>query len=232
MNTFLILGFLMGMRHALDADHLAAVATLATRSGSTAGTIARGAAWGLGHTLTLLLVGGTCLLLSIEIPERSVRLVEAGVGVMLIGLGAEVFWRMRRRGIHAHAHRHADGTVHIHAHQHSREAPEADQHDPHDHPHPQGLPRRAVLVGMMHGLAGTAAILLLTVQALLPPWLGLVYIGVFGLGSILGMAALSAVIALPLHLSARRLTRAYVGLEGLIGLGTIAIGVWVIAGVI
>jgi hypothetical protein len=229
MSTFLVLGFFMGMRHALDADHLAAVASLATRSRSTSRTIARGAAWGLGHSLTLLLVGGICLLLGFQIPEGAARGVEAGIGLMLIGLGGEILYRMRRRGIHIHAHRHAGGDVHIHAHRHpSSSAP----HDAHDHPHARGLPRRALLVGMMHGLAGTAAIVLLAVQALLPPWLGVIYISIFGLGSILGMAALSAVIALPLHLSGRRLARPSVGLEGLIGVGTVAIGVWVIASVI
>jgi ABC-type nickel/cobalt efflux system permease component RcnA len=231
MTSILLLSFLLGMRHALEADHLAAVASLATRSRSLLHTISQGAAWGLGHTFTLLLAGGICLLVSVAIPPRLAHALELGVGIMLLGLGGEVLLRARRRGVHLHLHRHDDGTVHLHAHGH---APgEAHGHDhrshPHAHPHPAGFPRRALLVGLVHGLAGSAALLLLTLSTLSSRWLGLAYILVFGLGSILGMAILSAVIALPLRGTARTLTRAYRAVEVLTGLATVAIGVWVLA---
>jgi hypothetical protein len=226
MKSVLVLGLLMGMRHALEADHLAAVASLATRSRGVRGTVLRGAVWGLGHTLSLALAGGVCLLLGMAIPERVACTLELAVGVMLLALGAEVLWRLYRRRIHVHAHRHGDGTVHLHAHAHApREV-----HDPdhHHHPHPEGFPGRALAVGMVHGLAGSAALVLMAVSGAGSPGLGLVYIGLFGLGSIAGMAALSAVIALPLRATARWLTGAINVLETAIGLSTVGIGLWVL----
>lgn len=231
MASILLLGFLLGMRHALEADHLAAVASLATRSRGLWHTVSQGAAWGLGHTLTLLLAGGICLLASASIPPRLARLLEAGVGIMLLALGGEVLWRARRRHLHLHVHRHDDGTMHLHAHSHAPGEAHGPAHraHPHVHPHAEGFPRRALLVGLVHGLAGSAALLLLTLSTLPSRWLGLIYILVFGLGSILGMAILSAVLAVPLQGTARLLTRTHRVVEVLTGLATVAIGVWVLA---
>jgi ABC-type nickel/cobalt efflux system permease component RcnA len=231
MTSALLLAFLLGMRHALETDHLAAVASLATRSRSLWHTVYQGAAWGLGHTVTLLVAGGICLAASIVIPHRLERSLEVCVGVMLLGLGLEVLWRARRQNVHLHVHQHEDGTRHLHAHSHAPGEAPARGHGahPHVHPHPQGFPRRALLVGLMHGLAGSAALLLLTVTTLSSRWLGVAYILIFGLGSILGMAVLSAVIAVPLRGTAIFLTRAYRTVEVLTGLATLAVGVWVIA---
>jgi ABC-type nickel/cobalt efflux system permease component RcnA len=222
VRSILLLGFLMGMRHALEADHLAAVASLATRSRSTGAVVMQGAAWGLGHTLTLLVVGGACLLLGAVIPERASHALELAVGLVLLLLGAQVLRRLRRQRVHVHVHRHDEGAVHIHAHSH---APEG-RHDPahHEHAHPAAFPRRALAVGLVHGLAGSAALLLLTVAAVGSPWVGLAYIALFGVGSILGMAALSAVIAVPLRMSAGLLSGMYNGLELFIGCATLVIG--------
>ena len=230
MTSILLLGLLIGMRHALEADHLAAMASLATRGRGWRGTALQGAVWGLGHTLTLLLIGGACLLLGRAVPERLAGLLELAVGVMLLALGIEVLWRMARRRVHLHAHRHGDGTVHLHAHSHRPAEPHDRAHHEHPHPRPgaRGFPARALLVGMVHGLAGSAALLLLTVHTIGSFWLGLLYIGLFGAGSILGMALLSAVIAVPLRGAAHLLTGAYNGLETVIGLTTMGIGLWVI----
>lgn len=226
MISLLLLGLLLGMRHALEADHLAAVASLATRTRSTRGTILQGAVWGLGHTITLLVVGGACLLLRAAISARVAAVLEGVVGVMLLVLGADVLLRMRRRRIHFHVHGHADGTVHFHAHRH---APE-EAHDPgrHQHAHAAGFPLRALLVGLVHGLAGSAALLLVTLTTLSSAWLGVAYIAVFGLGSIAGMAALAAVISLPLHGTARTLAGWTNALEAAIGAGTLLVGGWVL----
>jgi ABC-type nickel/cobalt efflux system permease component RcnA len=234
MKSVLILGLLIGMRHAMEADHLAAVAALATRSKGVRDTVLRGAVWGLGHTLTLTLVGGVCLLLNAAVPERVAHALELAVGVMLVGLGAEVLWRMHKRRIHVHVHSHDDGTVHLHAHSHVQEPVEAHEASHHQHPHPRPHPRwqkfsgRALVVGMVHGLAGSAALVLVTLSGVGSFGLGLAYIGLFGLGSILGMATLSVVIALPLQGAARRLTGMVNGLETVIGLGTLGLGLWVI----
>ncbi|HEX3557463.1 MAG TPA: urease accessory protein [Thermoanaerobaculia bacterium] len=231
--SLLLVSLLLGLRHALEADHLAAVASLATRSRSLRSTVAQGVAWGLGHTITLLVVGGACLLLRATIPDRVATALEAAVGVMLLALGADVLWRLYRRRIHVHVHRHADGTVHLHAHGHAPEEAAAPHHQQqaHEHPHAHGLPHRALMVGLMHGLAGSAALLLVTLTTLTSAWLGLAYIAFFGAGSILGMAALSAVIALPLRGTARMsqvLGGWYNGLEAAIGVSTILIGAWVL----
>lgn len=226
MTSVLLFGLLIGMRHALDADHLAALASLATRSHGVRGTVLRGAIWGLGHTFTLALVGGACLLLDATVPDRLARLLEMAVGAMLLGLGAEVLWRIYRRRVHVHVHRHGDGTVHLHAHSH----PPREAHDPghHRHAHPQGFPGRALVVGMVHGLAGSAALLLVALSGIASFWQGMAYIGLFGLGSILGMAALGVVIAVPLRGAARLMTGMVNGLEMVIGLSTVAIGLWVL----
>jgi len=208
------------MRHALEADHLAAVATLSTQARGRLGTILRGAAWGLGHTTALLLVGGACLVLGATISPSQSRWFERAVGLMLVVLGVNVLIRIR--SLHLHVHAHQDGVVHLHAHHHATE----EAHDPahHRHAHASGLHFRAMAVGMVHGLAGSAALLLLAASAIQSRWLGLAYIGVFGVGSIIGMTLLSAVISVPLQFSAKRLARAYTAVEVIVSLGTIALG--------
>jgi ABC-type nickel/cobalt efflux system permease component RcnA len=229
MRSVLFLGFLLGMRHALEADHLAAVASLAAGgAGRRRATIVRGAVWGMGHTLSLLIFGGVCLWLDFTVPENLSRALEGGVGIMLLALGADVLWRMRKKRVHVHVHSHGDGHAHLHAHSH---AP-GEVHDPrrHEHPHPAAFPGRALVVGMVHGLAGSAALVLLAVEAIGSPWLGLIYILLFGVGSIAGMAVLSAVIAVPLEVSARRLNRMYASFDLVVGVSTIGIGLWVVGG--
>jgi len=223
LASILLLGFLLGMRHALEADHLAAVATLATASPSLNHTVRQGIAWGAGHTLTLLLFGGVVILLGKEVPQSAAQSLEAVVGGMLIALGVHTLYRLRRDRVHLHRHQHAGGADHFHAHSHRNER---SGHDAtrHDHRHARRLPTRAVLVGMVHGLAGTAALVLLSVQAI-ESWVwALVYIVIFGFGSILGMAVLSAAIAMPLRLSARYLTSAHVVFTGAIGFATVLLG--------
>ncbi|HVS15992.1 MAG TPA: urease accessory protein [Thermoanaerobaculia bacterium] len=228
MISILVLGFLIGMRHALDADHLAAVASMATRHRGMRSAAWRGAIWGLGHTLTLFLIGGVCLLLNTEMPATLVRAADLAVGAMLVFLGAEVFWRMRRQGVHLHAHSHQDGVVHIHAHAHPPQT-EHGADDAHQHRHRDRFPRRALIVGLVHGMAGSAALLLVTLGATGSTGLGLAYIAVFGVGSILGMAALSGMLAIPLHVSTGLVQRLHVGLQTAIGGFTVGLGLWMLA---
>ena len=208
MISILLLGLLLGMKHAIEADHVAALATLATRSQSLAQTVKLGAVWGLGHTLTLLLFGGLVLALDLVMPERLAQALEFAVGIMLVLLGLDVLRRIARERVHFHIHRHADTGVHLHAHSHAGDtAPHNPQH--HEHGHPRELRVRALLVGMMHGMAGSAALILLTLETVVSPGVGLLYIALFGLGSILGMALLSVVIAIPLRYSESGLTLAH-----------------------
>ena len=118
MFTLFGLAFVLGLRHALEADHAAAVASLATQNRSMAQTVKQGIVWGFGHTVTLLLFGSIVLLLGAVIPERFAEALECAVGFMLVGLGIDVFRRMRKEGIHFHLHQHADTIPHFHAHTH------------------------------------------------------------------------------------------------------------------
>ena len=146
---------------------------------------------------------------------------------MLVLLGANVLWRLWRDRVHFGVHAHRDGTTHLHAHSHKHDRV-THRHSEHEHEHPAGIPWRTLLVGTMHGMAGSAALVVLAASQIESPWWGLVYVLLFGLGSVVGMAMLSAVIALPLTYTARSLTVGNHVLQALIGLMTITIGAQVI----
>ena len=222
MFGILGLGFLLGMQHALEADHIAAVSSIAARRSHVADIVKHGLTWGLGHTLTLFVFAGAAILLGRAIPDHVARPLETAVGVMLIGLGAHVLWRLWRDRVHFHQHGHGDGTVHFHAHSH---AGETTPHVRTAHAHEHRFRWRTLLVGLMHGMAGSAALLVLTVTQASSPAVGLGYIALFGIGSMIGMGALSTVIAIPLAVSASWLTWANRGLQGAVGLATVAIGI-------
>ncbi|MDX1484610.1 MAG: urease accessory protein [Alphaproteobacteria bacterium] len=215
------LGFLIGMKHALEADHVAAVASLASGGKSIGETTRMGVAWGLGHTATLFLIGTVVLAMDWLVPENVAMLLEFVVALMLIGLGIDVVVRMLRRKAHFHTHRHG-GAQHFHAHRHAEESHEAAS--AHAHVHPRGLPLRALLVGSVHGLAGSAALVLLTLSTINSLWLGLAYVLLFGFGSVVGMGILSCAIALPLRFTAHRLTWAFRGMTVMIGGATVVLG--------
>lgn len=227
MISILLFGFLLGMRHAVEADHIAAVASLASTTDSVRKGIQQGAMWGLGHTLTLFLFGSIVLFFTNIVPEQIVSKIEMAVGVMLIILGLDVLRRVIAERVHFHTHTHGTtkGKSQTHFHAHSHKGEESQQHDAkhHKHNHPHGFPIRALLIGLVHGMAGSAALILLTLQTLSSPWLGLVYIAVFGIGSIAGMALFSLVIALPLR-AARHMTWLYNGLQAIVGVGTVVLG--------
>ena len=228
MMSVLLLGFMIGLHHALEADHVAAVSSLVCGKSGAGRIMRHGAIWGVGHTLTLLLVGGGAVLTKSTIDEAFSVRVEFLVGIMLVGLGSHVLYRLWRDRVHIHAHRHADGTTHFHAHSHRGDR---DGHaaSAHDHAHPRTGWLRTLLVGLTHGLAGSAALVMLTASTLDTPMLGLGFIALFGLGSIIGMAALSMVIAFPISMTARWLTGANFGLRAATGLATVTVGGLVIA---
>jgi ABC-type nickel/cobalt efflux system permease component RcnA len=222
MFGILGLGFLLGMQHALEPDHIAAVSSIAARRTHVGDIVKHGLTWGLGHTLTLFIFAGAAILLGRAIPESVARPIETAVGLMLVALGTHVLWRLWRDRVHFHQHGHSDGTVHFHAHSH---AGETAPHERAAHAHAHGFRWRTLLVGLMHGMAGSAALLMLTVSQASSPLTGLGYVALFGIGSMIGMGALSSVIAVPLAASARWLTWANGGLQGAVGLATMAIGI-------
>lgn len=220
MIGILGVGFLLGMQHALEADHIAAVSSIAARRVNVFDIVKHGLTWGLGHTITLFLFGGVALLLGHAIPERLSLPLETAVGVMLVVLGADVLWRLWREGVHFHRHSHRDGTAHLHLHAHPSDAA---SHPRSSHDHPHGFRWRTLFVGLVHGMAGSAALLVLTVAQASTARDGLIYMLLFGVGSMIGMAALSSVIAVPLVISARLLTSVNRALQ--LAVGSMAIGI-------
>ena len=229
MTSILVLGFLVGIRHAFEPDHLAAVASLVSHKTSTRHALRQGAAWGLGHTLTLFIVCSVVMLLETQISASVARVLEGTVGVLLIALAVDVIRRLVRERIHFHSHVHSDGDVHFHAHSHKGEVIQPRHPRLHDHNHERGLggwrafPFRFLVVGLMHGMAGSAALIVLTAQKAPSPWVGLAYVALFGVGSMVGMAMFSAIISVPLR-GARLMTWAHNGLQLAIACLTAGIG--------
>lgn len=219
------LGFLIGMQHATEVDHVAAVCSIASRKTGVTSISRHGLFWGIGHTVTLLLVGGTCIIMRTSMPDNIASRLEFAVGIMLIGLGVHVLYRLWRDRVHFHSHtHHGAGTTHFHAHSHrtDRVGHATSQHA---HEHPERLPWRTLAVGLVHGMAGSAALIVLTAATLDSPWWGVAYILTFGIGTAAGMALLSAVIAAPITLTARSLTFANRALQVVIGIFTCAVGI-------
>jgi ABC-type nickel/cobalt efflux system permease component RcnA len=220
LPAILALGFFLGMRHATDPDHVVAVATIVSRHRRAGSAAAIGAAWGLGHTLTILIVGGGIILFGWVIPPRVGLSLELAVGVMLIVLGAANLRDLIRLfrhppgaphpEVHSHAHAHGD-YVHTHPHGHT---PERHPHEPERTPvswldrHLGGMTLyrllRPLIVGIVHGLAGSAAVALLVLAAISEPRWALLYLVLFGAGTIVGMMIVTAAIALPFRYAGMR----------------------------
>lgn len=215
--SFLLLGFLLGVKHALDADHIVAVSTIATGNRSLKRSCAIGFCWGVGHTAVLLVAGLAVLGFHLAIPHDTARLFEAVAGVMLIGLGLSVGWTLLRERLHVHAHTHEDGIGHLHVHSH------LEGHG-HAHLHRYRLEYKSLAVGMVHGLAGSAALLLLVLSTVRSLTGGLLYILVFGVGSIAGMVLLGAVLSIPFAVTPARLVRTHLALRALAGLASVSLG--------
>jgi ABC-type nickel/cobalt efflux system permease component RcnA len=195
----LTLGFVLGLRHALDADHLAAVSTFVSEERNVLRSTLVGVSWGMGHTAALLVFGLGVAAFRLVLTPRLSQFLEFLVGLMLIFLGGNVLLRLYRGGaLHAHRHQH-DGVEHTHLHMHLGK-------EEHQHQHRTlRLGGRPFVVGVVHGLAGTAALMMLVVGALPSVLLAAGYILIFGVGSIGGMAAMSLIMSAPMVLAVERL---------------------------
>lgn len=214
MVEILAMGLLIGMRHALEADHVAAVASLVSRHSTLSMSVRMGTFWGLGHTLTLLLFGSLVLFSGQFVPDRLASGLEFAVGGMLVWLGTDVMRRLWREQVSWSWHQHGD-MQHIHALRGGGSEP---------HAHTATVPWRALMVGMMHGMAGSAALIVLTLQTVGSALAGVAYILCFGLGSVVGMAAMSAVMVVPMRHAARRTQTGLPWFQGVIGMTTLGIG--------
>ena len=230
-----LLGFVLGVQHATDPDHLVAVATIVTRERRFADGALVGVLWGVGHALTLGAAGAVIIALGLTPGPGIATGVELLVAAVLVLLGV-LRLRDAARGLETvppehlradHEHGGAE-VVHSHAHLHGGDA----HHHPHVHPSRRllvawrdgRLPTRALFVGAIHGMAGSAAVSLLVLATLRSVWGAVLYLGIFGLGTILGMTALTAAMAFPMSLALRlRRTRRVLAFGA--GVGSIAFGI-------
>jgi hypothetical protein len=241
LASLLFLGFFLGMRHATDADHVVAIATIVSRQRTLRGSALIGGAWGVGHTLTILIVGGAVILFGVVIPARVGLAMELAVGIMLVLLGLLTLTGLGRvireaAGSHAqrtvpgygHGHGH-DPITHVYPHDHAHAHGDyvhqhAHGHGPEGHGHPEdqtplaridgrlgGLTLyqylRPLVVGIVHGLAGSAAVALLVLAAVREAAWAMAYLLLFGAGTILGMMLITTALAAPFALSWTTLPR-------------------------
>lgn len=229
------LGFVLGLQHATDPDHLVAVATIVTRERRLRDGARIGILWGLGHSVTLLVAGGLLVSFDVVMDARLSDGLELAVAAMIVLLGA-LRLREALRGLHGVPAGHVladhdhDGREAFHSHAHDHES--ASHAHPHVHPSRRllaalaggrGIAWRALFIGMIHGLAGTAALSLLVLSTIHSALAGLAYLLVFGVGTIAGMTALTAVMAYPVTL-ALRFRRTYRALSFCAGAGAIVFG--------
>jgi ABC-type nickel/cobalt efflux system permease component RcnA len=216
--SILLGGLSMGIKHAFDSDHLAAVSTIVCERKNLLSSLLIGGVWGIGHTASLMLAGVGVILLNISI-KRYEAILEFCVALMLIGLGANVLYKLVRGGrLHYHVHSHGSYT-HVHPHIHENK-PEP---DPNSH-HGLRLSIRPLIIGMVHGLAGSAALMLLILTTVKSTALAFGYIIVFGIGSIGGMMLMSMVLGLPARFTAGHFKRTHLAVQAAAGLFSLGVG--------
>lgn len=230
------LGFLLGLRHATEADHLVAVTTIVSEQKSIWRSSLLGALWGVGHTASLLIAGVLVIIVGVVIPGPVAAVLEFGVALMIIVLGGRILYltlRNRHR-LHVHSHVH-DGHAHTHFHFHdpvdAHAAASVNDHMPASSHHNRvGLSGwRSFVVGMIHGLAGSAVLTLLVLAEVVQRGTrvrGMAYLLVFGLGSIGGMMLMSTLISLPIVLTTRRFERIDVPMRLVVSISSIAFGLY------
>lgn len=217
--SILLLGFALGLRHATEADHLAAVSTIVSEKKGLMSASIVGGLWGVGHTIALLAVGLVVILLKLQISESLEAKLESMVGVMLVILGINAIRKiLASNKIHAHAHEHG-GHRHTHIHTHIDEGSEASHHR---------FGPRSVIVGMVHGLAGSGALMFIILPLIPSPLVALAYIVVFGVGSIGGMMMMSFLLGLPLHFTAGRFDLMNKGIRWCAGLFSVGLGTFIV----
>ena len=224
----IILGLLLGLKHATDADHVVAVTTMVSEFKNPLRSLWVGASWGLGHTTPLLILGIIILVFKEVVLDRYetvAPVLEFGVAIMLVFLGLQVFWNLSRGTLlHTHQHDHDDGPhMHIHGTHDAEEAPEVET------PHwkfSAGKPffrMKSFVIGIIHGLAGSAAVMLVLLPTIDSFIAGLLYIILFGAGTIISMSIITIIISVPFALSGNNIKLNNV-VNGVAGLASILFG--------
>lgn len=206
------LGLLLGLEHAFEPDHVIAVTSLISKQKNLKKASILGLTWGLGHTTTLFIVGLIIILLKITIPETIALSLEFIVGILIIILGIYIIKGIIFEKKHIHTHRH-DGSTHIHIHSHK-------ESKTHEHIH------KSYVVGLVHGLAGSASLMLLVLTTIESTILGLLYILIFGIGSIIGMAIVGGIISLPFIITSKKFTTLNIGIRYATGIISIGFGAY------
>ncbi|MBC8029090.1 MAG: urease accessory protein UreH [Pyrinomonadaceae bacterium] len=221
------LGLIFGLKHATEVDHVVAVSTIVSQSRSLLRSAMVGVLWGAGHTAALLVTGAIVLSLRVTIPESISNWLEFCVALMILGLGASALWRAVRKGREVHLHKHShDGVYHVHVHFHEATTRHGQGHSS-THTHAvSSIGIKPVLVGTMHGFAGSGALTLLVLAQIKSPWLGLLYLAIFGVGSIVGMLLMSGLIGLPFALTSRNLSGLHHRFQAAAAVLSIAFGLW------
>ena len=202
------LGLFLGMTHAMDADHIAAVSAMWNRQGGKHGLMRRGLYWGAGHGIALLALCAVLLSTGQALSEQKQALLELGASLLILYLGVQLIWQMYRRRIHIHIHEH-DGKRHLHMHSHLNDHPKPNATIPHDelahdHKHANKSPFLALVVGLAHGAAGSGSLMVLAVTATHSITLSFLYVILFCIGALVGMGLLTIVVAMPLSLAGTR----------------------------
>lgn len=212
--------FALGVRHALDPDHLVAVSTLVAEERRLWPAARLGLWWGVGHLLPIAALGLPLVVLRLQLPAVWEDAVDLGVGALLVVLGLRTLWNLRRERVHFHVHEH-DGHVHPHFHTHA--------HGPgHGHPHPLPGPRARIsfLVGVVHGLAGSGAAAVVAMTSARSLGAGVAYLLAFGVGTVAGMFLTTLCIAAPTLAAVSRWQRVYPAARAAAGLASVALGIW------
>src|SRR4051812_16144404 len=196
--SILGLGFILGIKHAIEPDHVIAVSTIASQSKKLWHTSLAGVFWGIGHTATLFLVGIILIFMKGEIPVKWAMSLEFLVGIMLVYLGITTIFSFKN--IHVHEHKH-DGDEHKHVHTHESSG----KHE-HKHQHKNDTYLKSILIGLVHGLAGSGAMVLLTMSTVKSVGEAAIYILIFGAGTVMGMLFFTTIIGIPFMLSKKRRT--------------------------
>ncbi|MFC4801337.1 sulfite exporter TauE/SafE family protein [Neobacillus sp. GCM10023253] len=196
--SVLALGLILGIKHAIEPDHVIAVSTIASQSKKLWQASLAGVFWGIGHTVTLFIVGIIVILMKGEIPEKWAMSLEFLVGIMLVFLGIKTI--ISFKNIHIHSHKH-DGDVEEHKHVHSHI--NSGKHN-HQHKHKKVTYLGSTVIGLVHGLAGSGAMILLTMSTVKSVGEAAVYILIFGLGTVIGMLFFTTIIGIPFVLSKKR----------------------------
>jgi ABC-type nickel/cobalt efflux system permease component RcnA len=217
------LGLVYGLKHATEADHIIAVSTIVSEHRRLLRAALVGALWGAGHTVSLVVVGVIVMALKVAVPETVAGWLEFAVAIMIVVLGLMALRRALRCRSNFHAHRHEHGLL-LHSHFHFHETEVANSH-PHSH-EVLRLGLKPAIVGAIHGLAGSAALTLLVLTQIESPLLGLLYLVVFGIGSIVGMLVMSGLVGLPFVLSSSSAGRVQYQLQLLAGILSIVFGIW------